>query len=635
MKSFFTKIKDNKEFVVGIFSLVLFLCLFTGLGIVFSDTESGNNTGIRDNVTFTPIITVTPTGPVPVTVWAHVTPATRVPTKIPTVEITLVPTKAPTSDTTGTPAPTDMHIYKYTPTPTFTPVPTSALIPTFTPVPTFAPTPTFTLAPTPTLSPEEQTFYESKQRLYAQYTEKFADYMLLTENAKNRFILPVINITTLDEEEFAGKEIIYADGKKKTADKWIYSIVDVFNTEEKYMLSADASVKVRGNASAAASPYPLRIKFDKKQSMLGLNHNNDFKNWVLLKPWYEVTTDYTAFMLGNKIYEDRYYISDGTYVNVFVNGKYYGLYLLCEQNQVKKKRINVNEPEDGDTSTSTGYLVEIDNYAGNDLDANPYFKVPYKYNGNKITLTDFTGRTGTLVTYTRYTIHSEIYSDAQTEFISEYINNAFLILYSAVENNEFLMFDENYRIVSANGTYNSAKDTISAVFDIESVVDTYLIEEIMGNYDRGNGSFYMCVDFSKNSKYKKLTFTAPWDFNWCIIGNDYIAGSFDDYAMDGKYAENPNPWLILFMKEEWFRALVAERINELYDAGTFDEVLNKVTDNVKSAENDFKYWEENGGVDNAYNKALRTINKIKARVKWLKDESENWVISDTFDLTNK
>ncbi len=595
MKLFFVKIKENKEFVVGICSLVLFLCFFASVGIIFSDTEESGGT----QMTLTPMVTEAP---------------------------------LPTGMSTG-----KTEISEMTGTPTNAPIYT--LTPTCTPISTFTPTPTFTptLAPTctPTLTPEEQAFFESKQRLYAQYAGKSADYVTLTETVKNQFTLPVINITTLDEEKFAAKGYTYVDGKKKTVDKWIYSIVDVFNTEEKYMLSADASVKVRGNASAAAAPYPLRIKFDEKQSMLGLNDNNDFKNWVLLKPWSDVTTDYTAFMLGNKIYEDKYYISDGTYVNVFVNGEYYGLYLLCEQNQVKKKRVNVNEPEDGDTSVDTGYLVEIDNYAGNDIDADPYFKVPYKYDGNKITLTDFTGNTGTFVTYTKYTIHSEIYSNAQTEFISKYINNAFLILYSAVEKNEFLMFDENYDVVSANGTYDSGKDAISAVFDIESVVDTYLIEEIMGNYDRGNGSFYMCVDFSKNSKYEKLTFTAPWDFNWCIIGEKYIAGVFDDYNTEGKYDENPNPWLILFMKEEWFRALVANRLNELCDAGDFSGVLDKVTLYVNSAETDFKYWDENGGTDNAYTKALRTVNKIKNRIEWLKNESENWAISNTNDLTNK
>ena len=43
-----------------------------------------------------------------------------------------------------------------------------------------------------------------------------------------------------------------------------------------------------------------------------------------------------------------------------MNGENRGVYLLAEQQQAKKGRIPVNEPDEGVTSPKVGYLVEID-----------------------------------------------------------------------------------------------------------------------------------------------------------------------------------------------------------------------------------------------------------------------------------
>ena len=70
------------------------------------------------------------------------------------------------------------------------------------------------------------------------------------------------------------------------------------------------------------------------------------------------------------------------------------------------------------------------------------------------------------------------------------------------------------------------EQTIEGLVDIDSLVDTYILEEYSKNIDVGWSSFFM---------YKKaggkLYFGPPWDFD-LAFGNDY---RLDDGAWEGIY----------------------------------------------------------------------------------------------------
>ncbi|MBO4727317.1 MAG: CotH kinase family protein, partial [Spirochaetaceae bacterium] len=108
-------------------------------------------------------------------------------------------------------------------------------------------------------------------------------------------------------------------------------------------------VKVRGNYTTTYDKKSLRIKFDKKQDMLGLNVNekgkaNKYKNWVLLSSYKDASLlrDGVAFKMYKTMFPE-YYSSNGELVEVFVNGIYWGVYLLAEQPETKDGRINITE----------------------------------------------------------------------------------------------------------------------------------------------------------------------------------------------------------------------------------------------------------------------------------------------------
>lgn len=330
--------------------------------------------------------------------------------------------------------------------------------------------------------------------------------------------LPIINITTSNNNELILSREIYTD-----------CVVDVFNTNDTYELDEiSAGIRVRGNSSAyhgdiemiKSNSVPYRIKFDEKQNMLGLNNGAKCKNWVLLKSNPELIKNDIAFRMGRAIFKDTNYVSDSQFVHLYINDNFQGIYLLCEQNQVNKNRVNISETEKNYTDTDIGYYLEIDNYAKAESD-NIYFTIDYK----KATVTDILG-TKRQFSPIDYSIKSDIYSQDQVIFIEKYINNVFEILYRATEKNEYMAFDDNFNLVKSN--YSNAKETIESVMDIDSVVNMYLLYEIVHDYDCGKGSFYMCIDFSKESNISKLQFTSPWDFDWAYNDSTdrYWAGTF-------------------------------------------------------------------------------------------------------------
>ena len=98
-----------------------------------------------------------------------------------------------------------------------------------------------------------------------------------------------------------------------------------------------AQVKIRGNTTTAYDKKPLKIKFTEKQSMFHLNHDYSSKDWVLLANWRDVSMlrNNLGLYLGQILYKKTgLYGSDFINLEVYINREYWGVYLLCEQNEI-------------------------------------------------------------------------------------------------------------------------------------------------------------------------------------------------------------------------------------------------------------------------------------------------------------
>lgn len=451
---------------------------------------------------------------------------------------------------------------------------------------------TTTAATTTTIDPEELLKAEQAEKMQEQYSEQREKYLKRYEKLTSDMTLPMVSIITLDNEEVLSRE------------EYVTAMVDVLNCDEAFEFSSPAGVKVRGNSTADGNEKPYRIKFEEKQNMLGLHGGKEYKSWVLLKSQWNLAMDYMGFTLAEAIQEDNYYSSDCTYVNVYINGKFKGIYLLCEQNQASEGRVDIYEPKEDETSTDIGYLVEIDNYA--DEGEDPYFNMDYL----TAEMTDINDETRAFVD-ADYSIKSDTFSDEQRSFIEKYIKGTFQILYEAAEKNNPMMFDEEYNVVSAEGVYETAEEAAEAVIDINSLVNMLILDELVHDYDVGEGSFFMTVDFSDESIYEKLTFTAPWDFNWAYDGSPnrkFFACTFQPFAGD---IDRSNPWYITAMKAEWFRDRVKVKWAELYEADTLINAVDEVRSGVELLRNDL--GDEEWKIDSAN----QICDFVERRVLWL------------------
>ena len=372
--------------------------------------------------------------------------------------------------------------------------------------------------------------------------------------------LPEIHITTADKENTWATRYKRQD-KLMGQIEYTSALIDVTDCEEEYRIKeAEAEVKVRGNYTLDYDKKPIRIKFKEKNGMLGLHDEEAYKNWVLLADWKDPSLMRNALTLylGNAILgSDGFYTSDFRTVEVYLNGEYWGLYLLVEQQEVKDGRTSVPEVDKGYEGTDIGYFFEYDGYYMYERqlpDGDPTFEMK---NG--------AGRNG----QRGYTVKSDIYSDGQIDFLRNYMDNLYTIVYRANYQGRYFKFNEDKTDIVRDPDCQSAKEAVSNVVDIRSLVDTYIINELACDLDVDFSSFYLSLDMTADGA-QKLIFEAPWDFDsaygiWVGMCNDSVGM----YAM-----ERGNPWFDLFEGVEWFESMVKDKWNEIKKHGVLDNALS-------------------------------------------------------------
>lgn len=356
--------------------------------------------------------------------------------------------------------------------------------------------------------------------------------------------------------------------------------------------NADAKVKVRGNWTTTYDKKPLRIKFVEKRNMLGLNDGAEMKNWVLLAEYKDgsMLRDKAALEIARGLLEeDGLYASDAEFAEVEINGEYWGMYLLAELQQINPNRVNITEPATVDyAGTDIGYFLEFDGYFDDESELQ-MFHVDYADNAPLVPF-DGEGGDGREMTclpegkgdYRNdigVTIKNDIISQEQHDFISSFVNNTYKIMYEAAYNDTAYVFSEDYsEIVPASNI--TPFEAVDKVVNLESLADMYIISEITCDADIYWSSFFMTADFGETGD-KKLTFTAPWDFDSAMGNKDRCADSTGLYAanivpdVNGEY-ETINPWLAVLMYEDWFTDIIRENWTEAYNSGIFTSACDMI-----------------------------------------------------------
>ena len=126
------------------------------------------------------------------------------------------------------------------------------------------------------------------------------------------------------------------------------------------------ALRYRGNSTFNDSPKkPFSfhtldgpIKYASKQKVKILGMGKDY-NWALLAPYSDksMMRDLLAFEISRPWME---YTPKGRYCEVFLDGTYYGVYILCEVVSEGKHRLNLAKPRKSGFELTGDYLIEVD-----------------------------------------------------------------------------------------------------------------------------------------------------------------------------------------------------------------------------------------------------------------------------------
>ncbi|MBR7099576.1 MAG: CotH kinase family protein [Clostridia bacterium] len=424
--------------------------------------------------------------------------------------------------------------------------------------------------------------------------------------------LPAVYITTEGGLSIDDSSLIIPDEHKGLFGEvpvydYVNANISVSLNDEMRMENVQAEVKVRGNYTSTYEKRPIRIKFDKKQSMCGLNDGEKYKNWVLLAEYRDssMLRNSVSFYLGNTLLEgEGVYASDFCYTEVYINGQYNGLYVLCEQQEVKEGRVELPEaedPEDYDEdnlsaedyaklhNVKIGYFIEYDGYYQQEAELERFSmqyladlngnvgngwqnNTPVRLlNGNQLNPSNYNITPG-------FTIKSDVYFAEQRDFIQKCTQTIWNVVLNATHGTHTNLTTQPYYTMDADGNYvadptiTSAYEAVSKVIDVDSLITMYILQELFADSDLAWSSFLFSIDMSENGSHR-LVYTAPWDFDSAMGLSTSASSNSTFYAMNTN-----NPWLVVFARQAWFWDLVQEKWAEAKAEGVFSGMIQLIDD---------------------------------------------------------
>ncbi len=353
-----------------------------------------------------------------------------------------------------------------------------------------------------------------------------------------------------------------------STENYTFATITLSNCSDEFVFTdITAGIRLRGNSTAGAPKKPYRIKFDKKQNVLGLNNGKKFKSWVLLADYFDSTMlrTFSTFSMADILNEGKYFSSDFTPVEVYINNRYQGVYLLCEQTQIDGNRVNIYEREDTDTSLEIGYLLV--GQGGRTDEPNTVSIGTTLYATDRNGVTSYAGGGN-------FSLSGGDYTNAQMTYVKKYVEGVYEVIRRAIYENTYYSLDRQGNLslktqFKGKTTQEKQIETIDAVFNIDACVRLCILDEIVKNLDAG--TFNMYVDLSPEGD-GRLTLGPPWDFDFSMANTKYDSthSPYDYYATNFTYSDGMrvNTIFVLFGNLPWFEDMIKdvwdEHVDELY-----------------------------------------------------------------------
>ena len=254
----------------------------------------------------------------------------------------------------------------------------------------------------------------------------------------------------------------------------------------------------RGNGTWGQKKKPYTIEFKNETELLGMGKG---KKYVLLADALDQSHLRNKIVYDCAKYFDIPYAVNSEYIDLYVNGDYLGLYLLCEKVEVGENRVDI-------------YDLYEDTKAINQFPLNKYNKTHYDNDGVSIsgyeipnTPNDYSG--GYLLEY-QYDYRT---SNRDCLFKTKDGINFSVEFPSQCSVKQMNYISGVFQRIEDHFEYSDYEKYI----DVDSWLYFYLINECFGNIDLGSQFFYIDKDSDK-------VYAGPiWDFDMSMgnESNDY------------------------------------------------------------------------------------------------------------------
>lgn len=351
-----------------------------------------------------------------------------------------------------------------------------------------------------------------------------------------------ITVTAVESTGFPSLRI-ETESQKRIRSREDYVKADYSTSGGNTAQSEKCKIRGRGNTTWQMRKKPYLLKLNSPAPMFGMK---EAQKWVLMANGGDNTNLRNAYAtyLAENVWNHFKWTPHYKFVNLFINGRYEGLYQVYEKIEASESRLNIPDPNSN-----------------------------FHINGSVILVTDTRDRKPVHFV-SSHGIRFALYSprevpDKMLKFLTERIDGFEAILFG----DDFADPEKGYR----------------KYIDVMSFVDWYLINEFSKNRDaRFENSCFLYYDGSDG----KIDMEPIWDF-------DLSCGNISDERTSktsGYWICVEADWYRRLMEDPYFRGKVIERWNSTQDRlqKSFDDIYALSREIKAAAELDDKAWRKIG-----------------------------------------
>lgn len=391
--------------------------------------------------------------------------------------------------------------------------------------------------------------------------------------------------------------------KQETYDLAVITIIDASGSiKPRHELT---TIRGRGNSTWWSQKRAFRLKFPSKTKLLakadGTNEYANAKSWTLIANAIDKSLIRNSLATEIGKYVGLPYNAAYKFVDLVINGEYWGSYHIGDHIQVDADRVNIDSNE--------GWFMEM--VAGQDFEEAPIIKPNL---GN--------GIGNASINIKNPEVDNDDSSDPAITAIADWFNNTL-----APTMNEYT--------TDIHGEENGMRTYV----DIETLIDYVITSELTGNYDAVISNYLY-----KDKTDTKLKFGPIWD-------NDLSFGNYENNGngptVNKHIYQNKNAdWSAfgLFVKKFFGDAVFMKAYKRKWDKlNANNSIVSFINDKVSTISSSISCsWEDNserwplsqqliswGGLtydNNAdYSTVLKDITDyVSAHTSWLNTEYSSW-----------